>query len=116
MLDVTGVREVWPNANVEALQREFAGIRDQNLEFEGCRISSVGTAASASCAGVLETGFRAGGRRPRVERRHWQFTLRKSGEAWRITQVADATKLTLTRLHGHSGFLAVECYCVYYFY
>ncbi len=87
MLDVTGVREVWPNANVEALQREFAGIRDQNLEFEGCRISSVGTTASASCAGVLETGFRAGGRRPRVERRLWQFTLRKSGEAWRITQL-----------------------------
>ena len=87
MLDVTGVREVWPNAEVEALQREFARIREQNLEFEGCRISTLATTASASCAGVLETGFRAGGRRPRAERKLWRFTLRKSGEAWRITEV-----------------------------
>ena len=78
---------MWPNANVEALQREFAGIPDQNLEFEGCRISSVGNDGERIVRGVLETGFRAGGRRPRVERRLWQFTLRKSGEAWRITQL-----------------------------
>ena len=86
-LDVTGVRAVWPSADVGALRKQFAGVRDQNVEFEACRISSVETGARASCAGVIESGFRAGDRRPRVERRRWQFELRKFGEGWRITEV-----------------------------
>ena len=86
-LDVSGVRAVWPNADVGALQKQFAGVRDQNVEFEACRISSVASGARASCAGVIESGFRAGNRRPRTERRRWQFELRKFGASWRITDV-----------------------------
>jgi hypothetical protein len=86
-LDVSGVRAVWPNADVDALRKQFAGVRDQNVEFEACRISSVASGARASCAGVIESGFRAGDRRPRVERRRWQFELRRFGASWRITDV-----------------------------
>jgi hypothetical protein len=85
--NVTAVRSVWPDANLDALQKEFAGVREQNVEFEGCRISGAGTGALASCAGVIESGFKPGDRRPRVERRRWQFTLRRSGQHWRIVEV-----------------------------
>jgi hypothetical protein len=86
-LDVTAVRSVWPGADLNALQKEFAGVREQNVEFEGCRISGAGTSALASCAGVVESGFTPGDRRPRVERRRWQFTLRRTDAGWRIVEV-----------------------------
>jgi hypothetical protein len=86
-LDVTAIRSVWPDADVDALRKEFAGVRDQNVEFDGCRISGAGTDARASCAGVIESGFRPGDRRSRVERRRWQFTLEKSATGWKITEV-----------------------------
>jgi hypothetical protein len=86
-LDVTAVRSVWPEADVDALRKEFAGVREQNLEFEGCRISSAGAGALAACAGVMESGFKPGDRRPRIERRRWQFTLQRSARGWRIVEV-----------------------------
>jgi ketosteroid isomerase-like protein len=86
-LDFAAVRAVWPSADIEALRKEFAGVRDQNVEFEACRISSIEAGASALCAGVVESGFRPGDRRPRVERRRWEFTLRRFGARWQITEV-----------------------------
>jgi hypothetical protein len=86
-LDFAAVRAVWPSADIEALRKEFAGVRDQNVEFEACRISSIDAGASALCAGVVESGFRPGDRRPRVERRRWEFTLRRYGAGWQITEV-----------------------------
>jgi hypothetical protein len=86
-LDFAAVRAVWPSADIEALRKEFAGVRDQNVEFEACRISSIDAGASALCAGVVESGFRPGDRRPRVERRRWEFTLRRFGAGWQITDV-----------------------------
>jgi hypothetical protein len=87
ILDVTAVHALWPTADVVALRKEFARRVEQNVDFEACRIASTGTDATASCAGVIESGFRAGDRRPRVERRRWQFMLRKSGERWQISDV-----------------------------
>ncbi len=86
-LDVTAIRAVWPNADLSALRKEFTGVLEQNVEFEACRISTAEAKASASCAGVVESGFKAGDRRPRVQRRRWEFALRKSGDGWRIVEV-----------------------------
>ena len=86
-LDVTAVRAVWPNADAGVLRKEFAGVLEQDIEFEACRISRVETGVTASCAGVIESGFKAGERRPHVERRRWQFTLRESGVGWHIIEV-----------------------------
>lgn len=87
ILDVTAVRAVWPSADAGVLRREFAALVEHNLEFDACRIASTGRGATASCAGVIESGFSAGNRRPRVERTRWQFTLHKSGDRWTITEV-----------------------------
>ena len=86
-LDVGAVRAVWPTADVSALRAQFATLAEQNLDFEACRIAAAGTRATVSCAGVLESGFSAGARRPRVARRQWQFTLRRAGAQWTITNV-----------------------------
>jgi hypothetical protein len=87
VLDVGAVRTVWPTADVNALRAGFARRVEQNVEFDGCRISPQEDGATASCAGVIESGFSAGNRRPIVERTRWDFTLRKMGTQWRITTV-----------------------------
>jgi hypothetical protein len=90
ILDVAAVRAVWPSVDVAAVRSSFARVVDQNVEFEACRISSTRVQATASCAGVLESGLNPGQRRPRSERKRWQFTLHKSGNRWRITNVISA--------------------------
>jgi hypothetical protein len=90
ILDVAAVRAVWPGVDVAAVRSGFARVADQNVEFEACRISSTGVQATASCAGVLESGLNPGQRRPRSERKRWQFTLHKSGNRWQITNVISA--------------------------
>ena len=86
-LDAAAVRAVWPTANVTVVRSEFAGLAEQNIDFESCRIASTGPRAAASCAGVVESGFRAGDRRPQSERKRWQFTLHRTGERWTILAV-----------------------------
>ena len=81
--DVQAVQAVWPRTDVNAVRREFAR-GEQNLDFEACRVSSTGTSANVSCVGVIESGFRPGQRRPRLEKRRWEFTLHKVGTGWII--------------------------------
>ena len=87
VLDVAGVVSVWPNADAKQLQARFARSVEQNVEFTRCAISVVRSEAAASCAGVVEVGFRAGKRRPTAERMRWQFSLRKASNRWMITGV-----------------------------
>jgi hypothetical protein len=91
ILDAAAVRAVWPSVDVTAVRSGFARVIDQNVEFDACRISSAGVQATASCSGVLESGLNPGQRRPRSERKVWQFTLQKAGDRWRITDVSAAT-------------------------
>jgi hypothetical protein len=83
-LDPRAVAAVWPSADLASLQKQFAAIDDQNLEFEQCQVSIVNVRATASCTGVVESGFRPGQRRLRSTRAQWQFTLEKAGSRWLI--------------------------------
>jgi hypothetical protein len=96
ILDAAAVRAVWPGVDVAAVRSGFARVVEQNVEFDACRISSAGVQATASCSGVLESGLNPGQRRPRSERKVWQFTLQKSGDRWRITNVSTAAWTTQT--------------------
>ena len=91
VLDVAGVRAVWPTVDVAALEREFARVNERSLVFDACRITSSQTQATASCDGTIASGLIVGGRRPRVERTRWQVTLRMSGQRWIITAVEKLT-------------------------
>jgi hypothetical protein len=86
-LDPAAVRAVWPTVNLNLVRSEFAGLAEQNIDFERCRISSSGPRAAAVCAGIVESGFVAGDRRPRSEKKRWEFTLRRTGERWTILAV-----------------------------
>jgi hypothetical protein len=87
-LDAGAVAAVWPSANVDALRRQFAGIKDQNLDFDQCRISIGEVRADALCSGVIETGLVPRSRRPHSSRVRWQFTLERTGHRWLIRSVA----------------------------
>lgn len=87
MLDAEAVRAIWPSADVATLRRQFAAIPDQNVEFDGCRISSSSTTATASCTGLVESGLKPGERRPQSRRASWHFTLQKTGARWLIRTV-----------------------------
>jgi hypothetical protein len=87
ILDAEAVRAVWPRADPGRVQQEFSGRIEQNVEFEACRISAGETTASASCAGLVQFGFRARQRRPFSERKWWQFSLEKTADGWAITSV-----------------------------
>jgi hypothetical protein len=83
-LDVSGAREVWPAVNESALARAFDGLQSQRLTFDDCNVELIGPAARAECHGSARYVPKVGSREPRVESRVWNFTLRKSGEAWHI--------------------------------
>jgi hypothetical protein len=83
-LDVNGAREVWPAVNESALARAFDGLQSQRLTFDDCNVELSGPAARAECHGSARYVPKVGSREPRVESRVWNFTLRKSGEAWHI--------------------------------
>jgi hypothetical protein len=87
VLDVAGVKGVWPSARPEIVRAGFAGLVEQNIEFERCLISPAGTLATAACAGIVESGFSAGNRRPKIARTRWEFRLQKTGSRWMITAV-----------------------------
>jgi hypothetical protein len=87
-LDVHAVAAVWPTADIATLQRQFARIDDQNLEYEQCGISVGNAKATATCSGVIESGFRAGQRRLHSARTQWRFTLEKKSKRWLIRTVA----------------------------
>jgi hypothetical protein len=86
-LNVPALRLVWPAVDVTGVERQFADIIDQNLEFISCRIWNSGPAARAQCAGLVESGFSPGRSRPQVANLRWQFALRKVQERWIITSV-----------------------------
>ena len=86
-LDVAGVRSVWPGVGLEALRSGFSRLAEQNVEFESCHVSPAASHATATCVGVVESGFRTGHRRPHVTKTRWQFRLQKTGGGWMITAI-----------------------------
>ena len=86
-LDANGVEAFWPGADVRALNRAFAQIESQRLQFDHCDINLTGARALASCNGYAEYTRKAGTRDVRLEPRHWTFTLGEGKNGWVILGV-----------------------------
>jgi hypothetical protein len=83
-LDARSARAVWPVVNERALARAFDGLESQHLIFDACDIQVNGAAAAATCRGTARYVAKIGSREPRTEPRVWNFTLKKSGQDWKI--------------------------------
>jgi hypothetical protein len=86
-LDANGIEAFWPGADVRALNRAFAQIESQRLQFDHCDINLAGARAFASCNGYAEYTRKAGTRDVRLEPRHWTFTLGEGKNGWVILGV-----------------------------
>jgi len=86
-LDATRVTEVWPAADRAALERTFAGLTFQSLEFERCAIDVRDRDAQASCRGRARIVTKATAK-TFLEPRRWDFILRKDDRGWVIRSVA----------------------------
>jgi hypothetical protein len=83
-LDARSAQAVWPVVNERALARAFDGLESQHLMFDACDVQVNGLAAAATCRGTARYVAKIGSREPRTEPRVWNFTLRKSGQDWKI--------------------------------
>lgn len=68
-------------------RRAATSARDQDLDFERCAISIVGTRGTARCTGAL---YVAGGSDARGRRMQWVIDLVETNNRWRIERVAAA--------------------------
>ena len=85
-LDANRVAEVWPASDRSALERTFAGLTFQSLEFDGCAIDVRDLDAQASCRGRARVVTKASARTS-LEPRRWDFILRKDDRGWVIRSV-----------------------------
>jgi hypothetical protein len=83
-LDAPSAHAVWPAVNEAALARAFGGLQSQSLTFDACDVNVSGVAAAATCRGSARYVPKIGSHDPLVERRTWNFTLRKDGDDWKI--------------------------------
>jgi hypothetical protein len=86
-LDANAVEGFWPGADIRALNRAFAQIESQRLQFDHCDINLAGARAFASCSGYAEYTRKAGSRDVRLEPRQWTFTLGEGKNGWVILGV-----------------------------
>lgn len=83
-LDARSAHAVWPAVNEAALARAFGGLQSQSLTFDNCDVNVSGAAAAATCRGSARYVPKIGSHDPLVERRTWNFLLRKDGDDWKI--------------------------------
>jgi len=86
-LDAGAVASFWPQADVRALERVFARLSRQELDFDECVIAVLESSATAQCAGWLRYVPRVGNTELRSERHSWTIQLQRADEAWTIVGV-----------------------------
>jgi len=86
-LDSVAAKMVWPSVDARALDRAFAQIQSQDVQFTRCRISVTGTSALADCDGYAAFVPKVGNKTPRQQPRAWTFNLEKSDTEWTIQRV-----------------------------
>jgi hypothetical protein len=86
-LDARAARQIWPSVNTRVLDRAFAQLETQELEFESCEINVTGARAVAACGGRARYVPKVGNKNPQEQRRQWTFDLRKVNDAWLIETV-----------------------------
>ena len=85
-LDANAARSVWPGVDESALGREFDGLRSQKVSLGLCDITVIGERAAASCAGKARWEPKVGGGLQTADR-HWNFSLRKTDDGWKIQEI-----------------------------
>jgi hypothetical protein len=83
-LDARSAQAVYPAVNEHALARAFEDLESQVLLFESCVIDVQGRSANVTCRGSSHYVPKIGNHETRVERRVWNFTLRKDDGDWKI--------------------------------
>lgn len=86
-LDASAATSIWPSVDSRALERIFARLQQQELNFDGCAIAVSESTATAQCTGWLHYVPRVGNPEPRYERHSWTIELQRTNETWAIVQV-----------------------------
>jgi hypothetical protein len=91
-LDARSAQAIYPAVNESALARAFSDLDSQVLLFERCDIELQGRFANVTCRGSSHYVPKVGNHETRVERRVWNFTLRKDEDAgdWKIESLRAA--------------------------
>jgi hypothetical protein len=89
-LDARSAQAVYPTVNEGALARAFSDLDSQVLLFERCDIELQGRSANVTCRGSSHYVPKVGNHETRVERRVWNFTLRKDEGDWKIESLRAA--------------------------
>jgi hypothetical protein len=87
-LDASAAAAVWPSVDVRGLERAFARLSQQDLEFSRCVFGVSSVDATVTCSGELRYVRRVGNTAPRVEPHSWVIQFRHVGGEWRIVSVA----------------------------
>jgi hypothetical protein len=90
-LDAHAAAAVWPSLDEPALTRAFEGLKAQRLQFDRCNFTVGFGSATAICSGAARFVRRVGKPDPLIERRHWTFHLKRTGDDpgadWKIESV-----------------------------
>lgn len=86
-LDASAATSIWPSVDSRALERIFARLQQQELNFDGCAIALSESTATAQCTGWLHYVPRVGNPEPHYERHSWTIELQRTNETWAIVQV-----------------------------
>jgi hypothetical protein len=86
-LDAGAAAAVWPSVDRNGLERAFARLRQQDLEFNRCAFGISSVDATVTCSGELRYVRRFGNTLPRVEPHSWIIQFRQVDGEWRIVSV-----------------------------
>jgi len=86
-LDSNAAQQVWPDADVRALDRAFNQLAQQTFDLRSCDVGVAGARAEAVCTGTASYARKVGNKTMRVEARRWRFALRRDGSEWLIDRV-----------------------------
>jgi hypothetical protein len=86
-LDAGAASAVWPSVDAAALERAFAGIKEQSLAFDRCDVKLASNQATAVCPGSLSFVRRVGSTSREVRRVSWTFALQRVSDNWQIARV-----------------------------
>jgi hypothetical protein len=77
-----------PGVNERAIRDQFAAVSEQNVEFDGCRISVSESRAVAVCSGTVTSTLAGPEGRANTLARSWRFVLDRKNDRWTIARVA----------------------------
>jgi hypothetical protein len=91
-LDAKAAASIWPSVDQQALARSFSALRLQKVGLDRCEVTpSDASTATALCIGSVQYVRNTGSPAPQVEKRRWEFRLKKQDAIWQIANVSRLT-------------------------